>query len=589
MTEAQLLYHYWEPLLKVAFKHTRHNQREQYPNDTAIVYDRFIMFWTLKYSMTVSRFPAKEDFWKGYSIGPITYPNYGNWMSQSEFEYIEGLLRFTEYTVEKAIGDDKMWKVREIFNVLQKSIRETCPRFAKDAVVDEIRFFFSGRGPCLKVMRSKPIEKGWTLWAAACCETGVLFDIYIWDTELTKENCAHLPWGMRGEVLLRFVRRHAPPGSIQPYYGHGWVSDNWFSRPEVIKEMERLKQGYTATWTKNGGAPPEVMFGKSRKPSKTCPKGSMRCVVMQGKPFILGWGYMDSAKVAVMDNQKGGKTGIISRNKRGEGEADHIGPECINMYTQTMHFIDDVDLLRASKHGRYSMELYGKQCKWTIRFVEGCFDTASAQALKVFENVKAYNNIKTRRSHHQFISLAIQGMIDGEYKATSGDVNLRSISAAVAEKQLRNKAVGRVAMREASSANKDKKSNRDNSHMHYAGKTNEIHINPKREMLKKSLENATTTLMQQQILDKMKKTSKFLRRRCRQCENETKKTAHGCLICGIHLHMDPECWDTYHMRLHSGEIALVKNDFKTTTRKAPKSSPIGGSEKSMSSMTGSER
>ena len=63
-----------------------------------------------------------------------------------------------------------------------------------------------------------------------------------------------MPWGMKGEVLLRFVRRHAPPGKNEPYVGTVWCADNWFPNLPAALEMERMKRFFTFTWVKNAGA-----------------------------------------------------------------------------------------------------------------------------------------------------------------------------------------------------------------------------------------------------------------------------------------------------------------------------------------------
>ena len=87
-----------------------------FPDDDPILFDRIVVFWSLRYAMTIARYPAKEEYWKGVLIQPFKYPDFGAFMSLDEFEYIEKLMRFSRYTIQRAHSNDRMWKVRDFIN-----------------------------------------------------------------------------------------------------------------------------------------------------------------------------------------------------------------------------------------------------------------------------------------------------------------------------------------------------------------------------------------------------------------------------------------------------------------------------------------
>ena len=577
MTEAELLFYCWYPILKVVWEHTTVCQHESFPDDTPVTFNSLVIHYALKLAMTVFRLPAKEDYWKSYTVGPFRYPDYGRYQSLAEYEYIESVLRFSKYTVQRACGPDDLWKVRDSFDALQTMLRKTGGRAVGAVVVDEIRWFFSGRGPSLKIMTSKPIDHGWTLWAACCEETGAFINLYTWDKMISKDSCKHLKWGMKGEVLLRFVRHHSPPGSTQPYRGHHWVADNWFSNLSVMQELERLGQGGTFTWVKNGGAPPEVLFGKSKKPTRQWPKGSLKCITLAGNPNIIGWGYMDSGRVALLDNQYGGALENIHRKNKGGDTSDNMGPKALNEFNAKMGRIDDIDNVRASKHGRYSMELFGRDRKWTRRFADGIFDTASAQAFKIYDNIKKLNNVKERRSHNTFITLAVAGLLEGKFSCAEVAAE-KAVTRSSADSVERTSICSMDSSVASSITAHSKKSTpsdilQDNQHMHWSGKKSFLMKNDKRTSVEAQLKAASTTLEEMKLKNKLKNTSKFVRRMCIQCRDQKRKVVSGCSTCNIHLHLEGPCYEQWHKRLALGQAQLNRNKFRATTSTPEKPRP----------------
>eukprot|EP00957_Ditylum_brightwellii_P131265 10011595-Ditylum_brightwellii.AAC.1 len=74
------------------------------------------------------------------------------------------------------------------------------PRCCGEASMDEARIPCNCRAPCIQVIKSKSIKKGWTLWCGVNFIISFCFDFHFDDDSLRAANCQHLPWGMTGEM-----------------------------------------------------------------------------------------------------------------------------------------------------------------------------------------------------------------------------------------------------------------------------------------------------------------------------------------------------------------------------------------------------
>ena len=129
-----------------------------------------------------------------------------------------------------AKAKDKLWKVRDAIVAVRNHCKCFMPRCCGVASIDEARIPCNGRAPCIRVLKSKPIKKGWTKWCGVDLELGYCFDFYFDDDSICAANCNHLPWGMTGETVMRIVRAHKRPGTDDPPYNNvRWAMDNWFT------------------------------------------------------------------------------------------------------------------------------------------------------------------------------------------------------------------------------------------------------------------------------------------------------------------------------------------------------------------------
>ena len=546
MTEAGVLFYCWYPLLRVVHQNTEESRLQKFHDDPPIYFHRIVTYWCIRLYMTVDQWPAKEDYWKGNSVGPFKYPDLNPYMTMTEFDYIERLMRFSEYSLDRACDDDPMWKVRDLFNALRVIVKDTCPRISENGDVDEMRWPCHARAPCIKRIKSKPVKVGWTLWVANCSKTKALADVMIWDHQITAENCKDKAWGMKGEAALRLIRGHCPPGSTTPFHGHSWSIDNWFANVPLIKEFSRLNQGVSATWDRRMGVPQEICFGRTKRPTRTVPQGSFKVARLRDTvPAIYGWGTMDTAMTYCLDNNYGTQQVPISRRKkRGRGDAlTYDGCLALQKFNEDMHGSDDFDNRRAPKHGKYSMEMQFTQSKWTVRFGDGAFDTAKTQAAIIWENILLHRKQSIRRCHNKFVVNAVSGLLDGHYhcqEAPNPDLKRRCGRSASKRIKL------------AASAGSEEVSAMD-EFMHLDSKTTSFRKNPNRDFLFALASRTKDPEIKSKRMAKAKSESRFMRKKCVECKV---RTPQGCIKCGVHCHIDPECWDKMHTKLARGSISL---------------------------------
>eukprot|EP00957_Ditylum_brightwellii_P000503 39043-Ditylum_brightwellii.AAC.1 len=111
---------------------------------------------------------------------------------------------------------------------------------------------------------------------------------------------------------------------------------------------------------------PLLKHGKTKKPTQAVPKGIVRAgTSVDGK--LSNWSFMDSSLVYILDLIHGGKMEDYSRMNKETCVCDTTGqcPAVLNKFNNEMYAVDYWDLIRATKHGRYSIEMYGHQYKWT--------------------------------------------------------------------------------------------------------------------------------------------------------------------------------------------------------------------------------
>eukprot|EP00957_Ditylum_brightwellii_P120514 9194677-Ditylum_brightwellii.AAC.1 len=130
---------------------------------------------------------------------------------------------------------------------------------------------------------------------------------------------------------------------------------------------------------------PFLKYGKTKIPTQAVPKGTVRAGTSVDSKLSM-WSFMDSSLVYILDLIHGEKIENYSRINKETGVCDTTG-QCqaaLNTFNNEMYAVDCLDEIRAAKHGRYSIEMYGHQYKWMVRFGDGLVDMLQSNGFPVY-------------------------------------------------------------------------------------------------------------------------------------------------------------------------------------------------------------
>eukprot|EP00957_Ditylum_brightwellii_P156298 11896498-Ditylum_brightwellii.AAC.1 len=93
---------------------------------------------------------------------------------------------------------------------------------------------------------------------------------------------------MMREAIMRIVRDHKHPVMDNMLYSNmGWSTNNWFTSKPLFDELLWLEQHACGTMERKGYVPPFLTHRKTKKPTMTVPKGTMKA------------GYSKDGKISV--------------------------------------------------------------------------------------------------------------------------------------------------------------------------------------------------------------------------------------------------------------------------------------------------
>eukprot|EP00957_Ditylum_brightwellii_P007370 558877-Ditylum_brightwellii.AAC.1 len=78
-------------------------------------------------------------------------------------------------------------------------------------------------------------------------------------------------------------------------------------------------------------------------------------------------------------------------------------PAALNTFNTEMYDVDCWNLMRAAKHGRYSIEMYGCQYKWIIRFGDMMVDMLCSNDFAVYHSIHSIVKAIRRRGQSKFM------------------------------------------------------------------------------------------------------------------------------------------------------------------------------------------
>ena len=204
-------------------------------------------------------------------------------------------------------------------------------------------------------------------------ETKWVFDLNLSDSAFDDRDFKNVAWGKTGQRVLDLV-------DWLPGENYCIVMDNLYSSEPLAEELLRKKRYMLGTMRKNRlpvGKPPEMVpKSKHPKPSKSCPKGSIKGSV-NSKNNIALLSMMDSGLVYLIDTIHG--PALLEKMIRRE-KLTKLELMVYKAFCDYNDFMGGVDAWDALRTGYFAIEMVGRTAKWTIRFVDGIFNMALAQA-----------------------------------------------------------------------------------------------------------------------------------------------------------------------------------------------------------------
>lgn len=80
-----------------------------------------LCFHALRIMMNIQKLSSADMYWMQGTSGPITFPNFGRWMTLRRFKEIKRMLRFEMYDDDEDHPDDNAWKIRTITELTRTS------------------------------------------------------------------------------------------------------------------------------------------------------------------------------------------------------------------------------------------------------------------------------------------------------------------------------------------------------------------------------------------------------------------------------------------------------------------------------------
>ena len=285
-------------------------------------------------------------------------------MRRDIFEYLLSVVHFAN---NQEMNDDRYYKVRPIFDNLNKS-KIFCDN-VRDFSVDEIMIPYYGRHSSKQFIRGKPIRYGYKVWCIATSKGfGVTFEPYCGkDTRVQDANLGQGP-----NVVLDLVKKSDLREGCQVFF------DNLFTSFPLLDELSRL--GIAGTGTVRQNRLNRVPLPK-KKTAAALERGEVKSVYQQDRICTL---WKDSKPVYVASNKFGDVCGTqAKRYSRIDHKYVNIQrPDLITEYNDKMGGVDLLD----STVSCYRIKIRKK--KWYFPFYSWSLSVAAVNAWRLRNQIR---------------------------------------------------------------------------------------------------------------------------------------------------------------------------------------------------------
>lgn len=189
---------------------------------------------------------SERDFWSQKTF--VGCPTVKSIMTRHQFTEIKRKIRF--YKTENHDDNDKVWKVRALYNIFRKNISRF-GFFDYNLSVDEVMVKYFGRFSIKQCIRTKPVRFGIKEWAL-CGIDGFLYDVDIYQGAAGKDQNNPLQSICLGsKVVLNMLEKLLKTTSREDLSNYHVFFDNFFTSPDLLVHLERIGLGATGTVRQN--------------------------------------------------------------------------------------------------------------------------------------------------------------------------------------------------------------------------------------------------------------------------------------------------------------------------------------------------
>jgi hypothetical protein len=277
-------------------------------------------FLGVLYLMGYLKLPAYNKYW---TIDPLLeIPGFRKIMSRDRFTNI---MRFFHVADNSAEDQVKTHKIKPLVDIL---LRKWQAAYTPEAhiSVDESIIAFKGRSGMRTYNPKKPHKWGIKAWTLAEASTGYIYNWAIYEGAVEGGEV-----GLTKRVVLELT---------EPFYGTGAMvfMDNYFSSPELYKELATVQLGACGTLRSNRTGTPDAIKNAKLE------KGGAPLFVRKGQQLFIAWHDKRPVNLlTTINNDETVTKTVRCKNPETNFQRTIIKPAAIECYNQHMGGVDLAD------------------------------------------------------------------------------------------------------------------------------------------------------------------------------------------------------------------------------------------------------
>ena len=263
-----------------------------------------------------------RDYW---SNDPrIRTAFFRKYMSRDRYNLIMRFLHFTDNDKVEERKDDKLWKIRDIFEKVRSQLSLYFSPNQK-LVIDESLLLFKGRLSIKQYIKSKRHRFGVKLYVLCDCKTGMILDIIVY-TGTAVDIPSNDPLGHSGSVVKVLMSKYLDQGHIL-------YTDNFYTSPGLSAFLHERNTGTVGTVRVHRKGMPSFIGRLERGNIQRKSKGEL---------LALRW--RDKRDIQMLSTVHKGQM-VESRKVDPITKEPKIKPDAVIDYTHNMRLVDKSDML----------------------------------------------------------------------------------------------------------------------------------------------------------------------------------------------------------------------------------------------------